>query len=74
MYNVIGTPSQPDSLKCLRCSKTLSMDNFSKTQRKNQEKATCKKCRQLIEEDDSEEDFEMDEDSDLDIGDIRDVL
>ncbi|KAF9923793.1 hypothetical protein FBU30_006133 [Linnemannia zychae] len=66
------TPSQPTSLKCVRCAKTLSMDKFSKTQRKNQEMATCMNCRKYIDDDDSEEDYEIEDE--YDEGDIRDVL
>ncbi|KAG0379247.1 hypothetical protein BGX24_001133 [Mortierella sp. AD032] len=68
------TPTQPTSLKCLRCAKTLPMDSFSKTQRKNQEMATCMDCRKFIEDDDSEEDYEIENDSEYYDGDIQDVL
>ncbi|KAF9347635.1 hypothetical protein BGX26_000894 [Mortierella sp. AD094] len=68
------TPVQPTTLKCLRCAKTLPMDSFSKTQRKNQDRATCKDCRQYIDDDDSEVDFEIEDDPDYYEGDIRDIL
>ncbi|KAG0278588.1 hypothetical protein BGZ95_003628 [Linnemannia exigua] len=68
------TPTQPTSLKCLRCAKTLPMESFSKTQRKNQEMATCMDCRKFIEDDDSEEDYEIENDSEYYDGDIQDVL
>ncbi|KAF9909214.1 hypothetical protein EC991_008975 [Linnemannia zychae] len=68
------TPAQPTSLKCIICSRTLSMDSFSKTQRKNQEKATCIECRKVIDDDDSEDDFEIENDTDYEDDDIRDVL
>ncbi|KAG0319311.1 hypothetical protein BGZ99_005154 [Dissophora globulifera] len=67
-------PSQPTTLKCVRCSKTLPMDSFSKTQRKRQEKATCMECRRYIEDDDSEEDFDIEDDPDYYHGDITDIL
>ncbi len=44
------------------------------TQRKHQEKATCMDCRQFIEDDDSEDDFDLEDDPDWYDGDIRDVL
>ncbi|KAF9127279.1 hypothetical protein BGW39_005973 [Mortierella sp. 14UC] len=68
------TPTQPTSLKCLRCAKTLPMESFSKTQRKNQEMATCMDCRKFIEDDDSEEDYEIENDPEYYDGDIQDVL
>ncbi|KAG0320270.1 hypothetical protein BGZ97_000348 [Linnemannia gamsii] len=68
------TPTQATSLKCLRCAKTLPMESFSKTQRKNQEMATCMDCRKYIEDDDSEEDYEIENDPEYYDGDIQDVL
>ncbi|KAF9109913.1 hypothetical protein BGX27_006991 [Mortierella sp. AM989] len=68
------TPVQQTTLRCLRCVKSLPLDSFSKTQRKNQDRATCKDCRQCIDDDDSEDDFDMDDDPEFHVGDIRDVL
>ncbi|KAG9070101.1 hypothetical protein KI688_009432 [Linnemannia hyalina] len=68
------TPTQPTSLKCLRCAMTLPMDSFSKTQRKNQEMATCMDCRKNIEDDDSEDDYEIENDPEYYDDDIQDVL
>ncbi|CAO3567355.1 unnamed protein product [Mortierella alpina] len=68
------TPTQPTTLTCMVCSKKLPMERFSKTQRKNQEKATCMDCRQFIEDDDSEDDFDLEDDPDYYDGDITDVL
>ncbi|KAG0043122.1 hypothetical protein BGZ83_011810 [Gryganskiella cystojenkinii] len=67
-------PAQPTTLKCMRCAKTLPMGKFSKTQKRNQEKATCMDCRQYIEDDDSEEDFDIEDDPDFFDGNITDVL
>ncbi|KAG0362357.1 hypothetical protein BC939DRAFT_457719 [Gamsiella multidivaricata] len=67
-------PAQPTTLRCIRCSKSLPMDSFSKTQRKRQEKATCIECRTSIDEDDSQDDFDIEEDPDWYEGDIRDIL
>ncbi|KAF8951136.1 hypothetical protein BGZ46_004144 [Entomortierella lignicola] len=68
------TPVQPTTLRCLRCAKTLPMEDFSKTQRKNQERATCKECRESIDNDDSEEDFDFMDDPDSYDGDISEIL
>ncbi|KAG0263554.1 hypothetical protein BG011_008618 [Mortierella polycephala] len=68
------TPTQSTTLKCIRCSKVQSMESFSKTQRKLQEKATCMACRKYIEDNDSAEDYEIADDPDWFVGDIRDVL
>ncbi|KAI1309124.1 hypothetical protein EDD11_004135 [Mortierella claussenii] len=68
------TPVQPTTLKCIVCAKTLAMDRFSKTQRKRQEKATCIDCRKVIEDDDSEDDYDLEDDPDYFDGDIRDIL
>ncbi|KAF9099571.1 hypothetical protein BGX23_001213 [Mortierella sp. AD031] len=68
------TPTQPTSLKCLRCAKVLPMESYSKTQRKNQEMATCMDCRKFIDNDDSEEDYEIENDPEYYDGDIQDVL
>ncbi|GJJ73396.1 hypothetical protein EMPS_05754 [Entomortierella parvispora] len=67
-------PAQPTTLKCMRCAKTLPMEKFSKTQKRNQEKATCMDCRQYIDEDDSDVDFDLEDDPDFYEGDITDVL
>ncbi|KAG0299407.1 hypothetical protein BGZ98_010083 [Dissophora globulifera] len=48
--------------------------NYAKTQRKRQEKATCMECRRYIEDDDSEEDFDIEDDPDYYHGDITDIL
>ncbi|KAF9918499.1 hypothetical protein BX616_008344 [Lobosporangium transversale] len=68
------TPEQPSKLKCNVCSKSLSLEKFSKTQRKRQEKATCKDCREMIDDDDSEADYDMEDDPDYFEGDIKDIL
>ncbi|KAF9194061.1 hypothetical protein BGZ50_006726 [Haplosporangium sp. Z 11] len=67
-------PTQPTTLKCIRCSKVQPMEGFSKTQRKLQEKATCRACREYIEENDSDKDYEIADDPEWFVGDIRDVL
>ncbi|KAG0340428.1 hypothetical protein BG000_011987 [Podila horticola] len=68
------TPVQNTSLKCVRCNKVRPMDCYSKTQRKLQERATCIECRKFIDDDDSEDDFDIEDDPDYYHGDIRDVL
>ncbi|KAF9994497.1 hypothetical protein BGZ79_000743 [Entomortierella chlamydospora] len=68
------TPAQPTSLRCVRCAKTQSMDNFSKTQRKNGNNATCRDCREYLDNDDSEEDLDIASDPEYYEGDMKDIL
>ncbi|KAG0346823.1 hypothetical protein BG004_000744 [Podila humilis] len=68
------TPAQNTALKCVQCSKVRPRDCYSKTQRKLQERATCMDCRKYIDDDDSEDDFDVEHDPDYYHGDIRDVL
>ncbi|KAF8951626.1 hypothetical protein BGZ52_010613, partial [Haplosporangium bisporale] len=68
------TPTQNTSLKCVRCNKAKPTEAYSKTQRKLQERATCIECRKYIDNDDSEDDFDIEEDPDYYHGNIQDVL
>ncbi|KAF9373621.1 hypothetical protein CPB97_000421 [Podila verticillata] len=68
------TPTQNTSLKCVRCNKAKPTEAYSKTQRKLQERATCMECRKYIDDDDSEDDFDIEEDPDYYHGNIQDVL
>ncbi|KAF9963325.1 hypothetical protein BGZ65_004363 [Modicella reniformis] len=68
------TPTQATTLKCNSCSKTLPLEDFSKTQRKRQERATCMECRRYHEDDDSGEELELDDDPDWHDDDIDELL
>ncbi|KAG9289852.1 hypothetical protein G9A89_015432 [Geosiphon pyriformis] len=60
------TPKQNLTLTCMLCTKTMALEEFAKAQRKNAEKARCRKCmlkREKVDVDDSEAD-ESDEDND----------
>jgi hypothetical protein len=57
------TPQQNIALTCMICTHTKILDEFSKAQRKNAEKAVCFKCMKKLEEDDID-DSSLDDDSD----------
>ncbi|GAN10650.1 hypothetical protein MAM1_0381c10194 [Mucor ambiguus] len=46
------TPAQTTHLTCMICSKTMPLDKFAKSQRKNAEKARCIKCIKKREQED----------------------
>ncbi|CAI2183471.1 602_t:CDS:2 [Funneliformis geosporum] len=58
------TPQQNNSLTCMLCTRTMALDNFSKAQRRNAEKARCLKCMKKREEEDIDDSEPDDDDSD----------
>uniref|UniRef100_A0A1D1ZK52 Meiotic chromosome segregation protein P8B7.28c n=1 Tax=Anthurium amnicola TaxID=1678845 RepID=A0A1D1ZK52_9ARAE len=67
------TPQQNNSLTCMVCTRTKSLEHFSKAQRKNAEKARCLECMKKREDDDID-DSEPDPDSDGSFNDTWDDI